>query len=108
VGHIDGMKQTFMQSTIPPTTRSFGVAPTPFAPVFLPDSGLMTMDHFITADFATAAFQKLYRFHYNLHSTVPVNWPGMKRISSPQITGKETCKLFRQRNSLSRRFRVTC
>ena len=64
--------------------------------------------HCITADFATAAFQKLYRFHYNLCSMIPVIWSAMKRISSPQITGKETCKLFRQRNSLSRRFRVTC
>ena len=66
------------------------------------------MDHFITADFATAAFQKLYRFHYNLRSTVPVNWPGMKHISSPQITGKEAVKLFRQPNNLNRRFCLTC
>jgi hypothetical protein len=66
------------------------------------------MDHFITADFATAAFQKLYRFHYNLRSTVPVNWPVVKHCSSTQITGKEACKLFRQPNNLGRGFGLTC
>jgi len=68
----------------------------------------MTTDHFITADFATVTACKLYRFHYNLLVTVPVNWPGMKRISSPQITGKEAFKLFRQPNNWNRRFRLTC
>lgn len=65
------------------------------------------MDHFITADFATETARKLYRFHYNLRSTVPVNWPGMKRISSPQIIGKEAFKLFRLWNKLSRGFGLT-
>jgi hypothetical protein len=65
-------------------------------------------DHFITDDFATAAFQKLYRFHYNLCSVIPVIWSGMKRSSSPQITGKEAFKLFRQPNNLSRGFGLTC
>jgi hypothetical protein len=67
----------------------------------------MTMDHFITADFATETASKLYRFHYNLCSVIPVIWSAMKRISSTQITGKEAFKLFRQPNNLSRRFGVT-
>jgi hypothetical protein len=64
--------------------------------------------HFITADFATVTACKLYRFHYNLLLTVPVNWPVVKRISSPQITGKEAFKLFRLWNKLSRGFGLTC
>jgi len=66
------------------------------------------MDHFITADFATKTTGKLYRFHYNLLVTVPVNWPVVKHSSSAQITGKLTFKLFRQPNNLSRRFGLTC
>jgi hypothetical protein len=87
---------------------SFGVSHTLFAPGFVPCLSLMTMDHCITADFATDTTSKLYRFHYNLCAAVPVIWSAMKRISSPQITGKEACKLFRQRNRLSRGFRLTC
>lgn len=63
--------------------------------------------HYITADFATETVSKLYRFHYNLLVAVPVIWLAMKRSSSAQITGKETCKLFRQPNNLSRRFCLT-
>jgi hypothetical protein len=43
--------------------------------------------HCITADFATETASKLYRFHYNLCSVIPVIWSAMKRSSSPQITG---------------------
>jgi hypothetical protein len=64
--------------------------------------------HCITADFATETASKLYRFHYNLCSVMLVIWSAMKRISSPQITGKEAFKLFRQPNNLNRRFRLTC
>jgi hypothetical protein len=63
--------------------------------------------HCITADLATETASKLYRFHYNLCSVIPVIWSAMKLSSSAQITGEETCKLFRQRNSLSRRFCLT-
>ena len=107
MGHIDGMKQTFMLPTIPWSALLFGVAPTPFAPVFVPDSGLMTMDHFITADFATVTACKLYRFHYNLLVAVPVNWPVVKHSSSAQITGNQTFKLFRLWNKLGRGFGLT-
>jgi len=31
----------------------------------------MTIDHFITADFATGTASKLYRFHYNLTDEFP-------------------------------------
>jgi len=68
----------------------------------------MLTDDFITADFATVTACKLYRFHYNLLVTVPVNWPVVKHSSSPQITGKEAVKLFRQPNNLSRGFCLTC
>jgi len=64
--------------------------------------------HCITVDFATRTVSKLYRFHYNLLVTVPVNWPAVKHSSSTQITGKEAFKLFRQPNNLNRRFRLTC
>ena len=93
--------------TITCLAPSFGVAHTHFAPVFVPCLPLMMTNDFITADFATVTARKLYRFHYNLLVTVPVNWPVVKHSSSPQITGKETCKLFRQRNSLSRGFGLT-
>ena len=100
MNHIDGM--------ITRSASSFGVARTPFTPVFVPDSGLMTMDHFITVDFATVTVCKLYRFHYNLFVAVPVNWPVVKHSSSPQITGNLAFKLFRQWNNLNRRFGLTC
>jgi hypothetical protein len=60
--------------------------------------------HCITTDFATGTMSKLYRFHYNLRSVVPVNWPVMKRSSSAQITGNLAFNLLRQPNNLSRRF----
>jgi len=66
----------------------------------------MTID-FITAEFATETASKLYRFHFNLRAAVPVVWPAIKRIVSPQITGKETLNLFRQSNRLDRGFRLT-
>src|SRR5271165_2252232 len=101
------MKQTFMLPTITCFVPSFGVAHTHFSPVFVPCLPLMMTDDFITADFATAAFQKLYRFHYNLLVTVPVNWPVVKHSSSPQITGREAVKLFRLWNKLRRGFGLT-
>jgi hypothetical protein len=107
VGHVDGVKLMLIAANDNLSARSFGVSHTLFAPAFVRDSGLMTMD-FITADFATETASKLYRFHYNLLVAVPVNWPVVKHSSSPQITGKEAVKLFRQPNNLSRRFRLTC
>jgi hypothetical protein len=88
--------------------RSFGVAHTHFAPVFVPCLPRMMTDDFITADFATVTACKLYRFHYNLLVAVPVILSPMKCSSSAQITGKEVSKLFRQPNNLSRRFGLTC
>ena len=67
----------------------------------------MMTDDFITADFATVTACKLYRFHYNLLLTVPVNWSAMKHSSSAQITGQETFKLFRLWNKLGRGFGLT-
>jgi hypothetical protein len=106
VGHIDGMKHMLMLPTIPWSASSFGVSHTLFAPAFVRDSELMTMD-FITADFATGTTGKLYRFHYNLLVAVPVIWSAMKRSSSAQITGNQAFKLFRQPNNMNRRFRLT-
>ncbi len=62
---------------------------------------------FITADFAAETASKLYRFHFNLRAAVPVIWPAIKRIVSPQITGKEALNLFRQWNRLNCGFRLT-
>jgi len=61
----------FIALTIARVSRSFGVAHTSFAPGFVPDSGLMTTDHFITAESATGTAIKLYRFHYNLTDDFP-------------------------------------
>jgi len=93
--------------TITCLVPSFGVARTPFAPVFVPCLPLMMTDDFITADFATVTACKLYRFHYNLLAAVPVIWSAMKHSSSAQITGNPAFKLFRQPNNLSRRFGLT-
>jgi hypothetical protein len=100
------MNDALIDPTITRSARSFGVSHTLFAPAFVRDSELMTMD-FITTDFATGTASKLYRFHYNLLAAVPVILSPMKRSSSPQITGKEAFKLFRQPNNLSRRFCLT-
>jgi hypothetical protein len=107
VGHIDGMKLRLIAANDSLFIRSFGVAHTPFAPVFVPCLPRMMTDDFITADFATVTACKLYRFHYNLLVTVPVNWSAMKRISSPQITSQEAFKLFRLWNKLGRGFGLT-
>jgi hypothetical protein len=107
VGHIDGMKLRLIAANDSLFIRSFGVAHTHFAPVFVPCSPRMMTDDFITADFATGTASKLYRFHYNLLAAVPVIWSAMKRSSSAQITGNPAFKLFRQPNNLSRRFGLT-
>jgi hypothetical protein len=89
------------------SARLFCVSHTLFSSGFVPCSKRMN-GHCITADFATTAFRKLYRFHYNLLAAVPVIWSAMKRSSSAQITGNQAFKLFRQPNNLSRGFRLTC
>jgi hypothetical protein len=107
VGHIDGMKLMLIAANDNLSARLFCVSRTLFSSGFVPCSKLMN-GHFITADFATVTACKLYRFHYNLLLMVPVNWPVVKRISSPQITGNQAFKLFRQPNNLNRRFGLTC
>jgi hypothetical protein len=106
VSHVDGMKLMLIAANDNLSARLFCVSHTLFSSGFVPCSKRMN-GHCITADFATGALIKLYRHRYNFHAAVLVNWPVMKRILSPQITGKETCKLFRQPNNLNRRFRLT-
>jgi hypothetical protein len=101
------MKLMLMAANDNLSARLFGVSRTPFSSGFVPRSERMMTDDFITADSGTAAFRKLYRFHYNLRSTVPVNWPVVKHSSSPQITGKEGLKLFRCLNNWSEDFCLT-
>ena len=107
MSHVDGMRLMLIAANDNLSARLFGVSHTLFSSGFVPCSTRMN-GHCITADFATGAPIKLYRHRYNFRAAVLINWPVMKRISSPQITGKESFKLFRLWNNLGRGFRLTC
>jgi len=66
---------------------------------------LMMIHDFILAQDATETAIKLYRYHYNFHGAVRVDWSVMNRNSWAQITAGGRSKLFHWLNNMNEMFR---